>query len=225
MRSRPIRRLFTVTDQSRAATSSYAATAVSAAVLAILATGCMSTSQLSTDADISYSAAASADTPDMTASELRTRLVAETARWRGTPYEYGGESRSGVDCSAFVQALYRGALGLSLPRATTGQRRAGSRVQRSRLEIGDLVFFQTAPKQKHVGVYLGSGEFAHASTSAGVTISSLDESYWDDHYEEAIRPRGKRLSPEEPVLIAARPPDRTLDPPSTSSDGDYRRGW
>ncbi|NXZ87730.1 C40 family peptidase [Serratia fonticola] len=74
-----------------------------------------------------------------------------------------------------------------LPRSTGEQMKLGSRVAKSELDTGDLVFFKTSPRQRHVGVYIGESEFVHASTSMGVTVSSLDNQYWGARYELARR--------------------------------------
>src|SRR5699024_2196322 len=63
------------------------------------------------------------------------------AEWAGVPYRLGGESRTGIDCSAFVQQALSSINGMSLPRTTRGQARQGDSIPRSQLQIGDLVFF------------------------------------------------------------------------------------
>lgn len=106
--------------------------------------------------------------------------------WEGTPYEYGGESRSGVDCSSFVQQALDKA-GLSdLPRTTEAQAEAGKRIDRAELEQGDLVFFNTGG-EGHVGIYVGDDQFIHASTSQGVTTSHMDAPYWRRNYWQSRR--------------------------------------
>ncbi len=107
--------------------------------------------------------------------------------WQGAPYRLGGSSKRGVDCSAFVQRLYGDVYGLPLPRTTVDQAESGYSVLPGELEPGDLVFFKTGWKTRHVGVYIGSGEFVHASTSQGVTRSSLHNPYWTDNFWKAKR--------------------------------------
>ncbi|HEX7071174.1 MAG TPA: NlpC/P60 family protein [Rhodothermales bacterium] len=111
---------------------------------------------------------------DLLRSEVRT--------WEGTPHRLGGQNRSGVDCSGFVMRVYDDVFGLSLPRTTEDQAQEGREVSASSLVPGDLVFFRTAPKTRHVGIYLSDGEFAHASSSDGVRVSHLDEPYWRRTY-------------------------------------------
>ncbi|HYG67447.1 MAG TPA: NlpC/P60 family protein [Anaeromyxobacteraceae bacterium] len=117
---------------------------------------------------------------------LSQHLRTEGADWIGTPYRYGGQSRSGTDCSAFVRALMEEALGIELTRATNTQVEEGVAVRKGDLLPGDLVFFRRRGT-RHVGVYLGDGEFIHASSSNGVIVSRLDESYYERHYWTARR--------------------------------------
>ncbi len=120
--------------------------------------------------------------PSATVAETEHELRDAVDAWYGTPYVYGGSSTQGVDCSAFVQILYGDVLGVSVPRTTERQSRAGRTVSLDETQTGDLIFFRPSRKQNHVGVYLGDGEFAHASTSQGVMVSSLGESYWKQAY-------------------------------------------
>ncbi len=108
--------------------------------------------------------------------------------WMGTPYEYGGESRSGIDCSAFSREIFRSSAGIALPRTTEDQVKIGSPVPQDQLKFGDLLFFNTSGKNpSHVGIYIGDDMFAHASVSFGVTLSSLYSSYYKKRYTEARR--------------------------------------
>ncbi len=125
--------------------------------------------------------------PSSSVAGIETRLRAEVASWLGTPYRYGGEDRRGVDCAAFVQQLYRRALGLGVPRTTADQATCGWPVEQSELRTGDLVLFRTRTGKRHVGVYLGAGEFAHATVSRGVTVSRLDAHHWRRAYRGARR--------------------------------------
>jgi hypothetical protein len=106
--------------------------------------------------------------------------------WMGTRYRFGGESRSGIDCSAFTREIFRETFGMELPRNTAMQVQEGSSVSRDDLAPGDLVFFRRGGT-RHVGIYLGDNEFLHASTSRGVTISNLDENYYRRYYWTARR--------------------------------------
>jgi len=110
-------------------------------------------------------------------------------RWQGTPYRLGGTDERGLDCSAFVQNLYGEVFSQPLARTTLAQSEQGYRVLPAELEPGDLIFFKTGWKARHVGVYLGSNQFVHASTSVGVTRSSLSNDYWRDAVWQARRVR------------------------------------
>lgn len=105
-------------------------------------------------------------------------------KWAGTRYRLGGTGHGGIDCSAFVQKTMSGAFNIDLPRSTAEQRHSGRAISKSDLRPGDLVFFR---KNNHVGVYIGGGKFVHASSSKGVTTSSLSESYWARNYTQSRR--------------------------------------
>ncbi len=115
------------------------------------------------------------------------RLMESFQHWRGTPYMLGGTTRSGVDCSAFVQIVMQQQFRVRLPRTTEEQMRSGRRARRSSLRPADLVFFRTGRNTLHVGIMIDGNRFMHASTSAGVTISSLNERYWSQRYLRARR--------------------------------------
>ncbi|WP_386692945.1 MULTISPECIES: NlpC/P60 family protein [unclassified Lonepinella] len=118
------------------------------------------------------------------ASGLNKDLALVYNQWAGTRYRMGGTSSRGIDCSAFMQETFATAFGMSLPRSTSEQQRLGQRIQKSELKQGDLVFFR---KNRHVGVYMGNGQFMHSSSSQGVTISSLSEAYWARTYTQSRR--------------------------------------
>jgi len=131
------------------------------------------------------------------------RLRLHTAVWEGTPYRDGGRSRDGIDCSAFVQLTFEEVFQRELPRSAERQERAGRTVPRGELATGDLVFFRTKGigpffKKRHVGIYVGAGDFAHASSSRGVTISSLQEPYWRTVYHGARRVLASENNGAEP---------------------------
>lgn len=109
--------------------------------------------------------------------------------WKGTRYRLGGTSKSGVDCSGFMQITFRDLFGIDLPRTTTEQANEGRRVSKSEIKTGDLVFFKTGrgPNGKHVGVYVKNGQFLHASTKGGVIYSDLDSPYWSKTFWQARR--------------------------------------
>ena len=128
---------------------------------------------------VSSSEAESADATRFDA--LSSLLREEAPRWIGIPYRWGGTTRRGIDCSSFVQQYVRATMDISLPRTTATQRYEGVHVAKADLVPGDLVFFRRRGT-RHVGVYLGDGDFIHASSSRGVTISKMSNSYWRRHY-------------------------------------------
>lgn len=109
-------------------------------------------------------------------------ILALAFRLKGTPYEWGGEDPDGVDCSGFVQEVYRMG-GYRLPRLADEQFTATAATDRQALQPGDLVFFTTyLPGPSHVGIYLGEGRFLHASSSRGVTEDRLDSEYFGPRF-------------------------------------------
>lgn len=118
---------------------------------------------------------------------LEVRLTRTALRYLGVPYAWGGESFSGVDCSGLVQAVFHHN-GIELPRTADAQFEVGHRVSEGGLQPGDLVFFETyAEGASHVGIYLGEGQFVHASSSNGVRVDSLSEAYFSNRFIGARR--------------------------------------
>lgn len=118
----------------------------------------------------------------------QSRLMREISKYMGVPYMAGGESGQGLDCSAYAMLVYKNALKKELPRTSQEQFKVGTQVDLEDLKFGDLVFFNTTGESaSHVGIYLGDDLFAHASVAFGVTISSLQSSYYKKRYEGARR--------------------------------------
>ncbi len=120
-------------------------------------------------------------------STVTKGLYSQHREWKGVKYRMGGLNKRGVDCSGFVYLTFKSKLGIKLPRTTKAQARLGKEVEKSRLKAGDLVFFKTSYKVRHVGIYIENGKFLHASTSRGVMISRLDNVYWKKKYWKARR--------------------------------------
>ncbi|MDE6801428.1 MAG: C40 family peptidase [Muribaculaceae bacterium] len=117
-------------------------------------------------------------------------VIDAAKKWIGTKYLYGGTTRSGVDCSALIMNAFREGCNLKLPRTSTAQRQYSANISRSDLMPGDLVFFTSRKKGAgvaHVGLYIGDGKIIHASSSRGVIISRLAETYYAQHYHSAGR--------------------------------------
>lgn len=121
-------------------------------------------------------------------SSKADKIVATAKKYIGVPYVWGGESPKGFDCSGYVQYVFK-MHSISLNRTTETQYKHGSYVSKSNLKPGDLVFFQNTYRAgiSHVGIYIGNGQFIHASSSKGVTISNLSSSYYTSHYYGARR--------------------------------------
>ena len=105
---------------------------------------------------------------------LRDSVVVLAREQVGTPYVLGGSSPDGFDCSGFVKWVLSHA-STRLPRTASQQAQAGVPISRRNLLPGDLLTFGTGSEASHIGIYLGDGKFAHASSVAGrVIVSRLD---------------------------------------------------
>lgn len=114
---------------------------------------------------------------------LEARFREHESDWRATPYLWGGNTQAGVDCSGYVVRAFVDVHNVWLPRTTSAQLLQGVNVPLSRVQAGDLLFFDTSGrlgsrKSLHVGIYLSGNDFSHASESRGVKVSSLDNDYW-----------------------------------------------
>lgn len=116
-----------------------------------------------------------------------SQLTAAYDEWDGAPYLLGGNSKSGVDCSAFTKSVLNEYFDVEIPRHTRDQLQAGSPVRRYSIRPGDLIFFRTDRRVLHVGIALENGDFLHASYSSGVMISNVGESYWAGRFLGARR--------------------------------------
>ena len=129
------------------------------------------------------------DMPEISrgSSYISRRVISTAMQYIGVPYVFGGTTPYGFDCSGFVQYVFAHA-GISLPRTADVQYEVGLPISTADLMPGDAVFFTTYTYgASHVGIYLGDGNFIHASSSRGVTISSLSSAYYSTHYIGARR--------------------------------------
>jgi cell wall-associated NlpC family hydrolase len=109
-----------------------------------------------------------------------------------TPYRYGGNTpESGFDCSGFVRHVFKHTLGMSLPRTSHEMSLLGEAEKSTRLQPGDLVFYNTMHKNySHVGIYLGEGKFVHSPRAgSSVRVENMHEDYWVTRYNGARRLR------------------------------------
>lgn len=124
------------------------------------------------------------------ASGKASEVIAYAKQFIGTPYVYGGSSPSGFDCSGFTSYVYK-KFGIYLNRTSGGQMSNGSKVDRSDLQAGDLVFFTSSSNSKtvsHVGIYVGDGNFIHAvKPGKSLTIDTLSSGYYSTYYWAARR--------------------------------------
>ncbi len=119
-------------------------------------------------------------------AELALRALAHL----GVPYRFGGDDPvRGFDCSGLVRFVFREVFGIELPRRSDEIGRAGSAIERERLQPGDLVFFNTLGRAfSHVGIYIGDGRFVHAPARRGqVRVDAIDGGYWSARFNGARR--------------------------------------
>ncbi len=114
---------------------------------------------------------------------VNSRLYSFIEEWWATRYRYGGTTKKGVDCSAFTRTLLNEVFGYTLPRTAREQFAVSQRIyNREDLKEGDMVFFNTSGGVSHVGVYLSNNRFVHSSVHDGVTISNLNDKYYNSKF-------------------------------------------
>jgi cell wall-associated NlpC family hydrolase len=116
----------------------------------------------------------------------------------GVPYRRGGNSaETGFDCSGFVKAMYEQTVGLILPRRAEQQAASTQKIERSELQPGDLVFFNTMRRAfSHVGIYVGEGKFIHSpKPGAEIRVEDMGVSYWSRRFDGARRVQSAPSSP------------------------------
>ncbi|MBR4825180.1 MAG: C40 family peptidase [Spirochaetaceae bacterium] len=119
---------------------------------------------------------------ELTPEEQRTLFLEQCKQYLGTPYKYGGISKTGMDCSGFIFTSAKQSLGIKLPRRAEDLYNATERLEKEQLQPGDFLFFKAANTVNHAAVYLGNDEFIHAASDGpktGVIISKLSDSYWN----------------------------------------------
>ena len=107
----------------------------------------------------------------------------------GLSYRFGGNSPTqGLDCSGFMQYIFKRSMGITLPRTSAEMATVGQPVERANLKPGDMVFFGSGGRVSHVGMYIGNDRFIHAPrTGRDIEISSMNGAHWKSHYITARR--------------------------------------
>ena len=138
---------------------------------------------------ISSSLAGFMTSPEFVKNMEQDEVMFKFIEYMNTPYLWGGTSKRGIDCSAFIQTMFYQALGIELPRTSLEHSGVGVPVDNADLKFGDLVFFDTMRKGRvtHVGMYLGNGYFAHSGSKTGVAVASLDNEFYTRVYLKANR--------------------------------------
>ncbi len=129
-------------------------------------------------------------------AEKASELVVSAMGFLGVPYKRGGNSfETGFDCSGFVRALYEQSAGLLLPRKAEQQAAATVQIDKTELQPGDLVFFNTLKKAfSHVGIYVGEGKFIHSPRAgSAVRVEDMQKAYWNQRFDGARRVETTRL--------------------------------
>lgn len=130
--------------------------------------------ELASPLQVKYSILLNTSVVDITT----TRMFEFIDEWYGTRYRLGGNTKKGIDCSAFSQYLFAAVYGINIPRTTREQYKITDHISRTQLAEGDLLFFNTRGGISHVGIYLQNNKFVHAASSGGVMISDIFDSYW-----------------------------------------------
>ena len=120
-------------------------------------------------------------------AKLHNALLKSFENWKGTKYVFGGDSIEGIDCSALTRRIYREVFNFELPRITKDQIKVGRQVSKHNLKPGDILYFRPEGKYNHTAVYLGNSLFINASSSEGVVLSSLEDSYWSKYFVHGVR--------------------------------------
>lgn len=116
-------------------------------------------------------------------------IIEEAFTWLGTKYVYGGHAKNGTDCSGMIMEIFLKVANLKLPRTSSEQQQYCSIINKASIQPGDLIFFSTGrgPAVSHVGLYIGSNQMIHASSSRGVVVSNIFDDYYMRHYHSSGR--------------------------------------
>ncbi|WP_191556061.1 C40 family peptidase [Metabacillus idriensis] len=115
------------------------------------------------------------------AVQNKSNITTTAKKYLNVPYKWGGMSPKGFDCSGYLNYVVKESTGKKLPRTVADIYKQGVKV--SSPKAGDLVFFETYKTgASHAGIYIGNNQFIHSSSSKGVTITSMNNSYWSERY-------------------------------------------
>lgn len=147
------------------------------------------------------------------ATSKASELVFTALGFMGVPYRRGGNTaETGFDCSGFVKAMYEQTVGLILPRRAEQQAASTQKIERSDLQPGDLVFFNTMRRAfSHVGIYVGEGKFIHSpKPGAEVRVEDMGVAYWNLRFDGArrVHPFGSDTAALLPAGLAHPPAQR-----------------
>lgn len=116
-------------------------------------------------------------------NKTNKELIIAVSEWLGVPYKYGGDTKTGTDCSGFVGQVYKKVYNKTTSRSANGLYEEAKKISKNQLKDGDLVFFKiNTTKVGHVGIYLKDGYFIHATTKRGVMVNNLNEDYYAKYY-------------------------------------------
>lgn len=145
--------------------------------------GAINGTSASSNSSSSTSSSSSSATTVSSSSSVES-IISSARSVMGSPYQWGGTTPSGFDCSGFINYAFN-QNGKSIPRTVAQIYSAATKVSTPRR--GDIVFFETRTGPSHAGIYLGNGQFIHSGASTGVTISDMNNPYWSSHYMGAGR--------------------------------------
>ncbi len=132
-------------------------------------------------------------TASMADDGFAQKLLGKAMQLIGVKYRFGGTNpETGLDCSGYVQYVFKSSVGVNLPRTATEQARMGQSVGSGDVQPGDMVFFNTrGSRSSHVGIYVGNGMFVHAPNSRSrVRFDTMESGYWKTHFTGARRVSG-----------------------------------
>lgn len=165
-------------------------------LLALSSTACAanpatpSKAELIIDRELQTAQTSIQDIDESSWPERAREVLVNALSLTGIRYKYGGNSpESGFDCSGFVRYVYQQSANLTLPHGARAISQIGKTVQKSELQPGDLVFFNTLKSAfSHVGIYLGNNRFIHSpSSGGGVRVEDMQDSYWQKRFNGAQR--------------------------------------